>query len=496
MKLEKRRVTANKIKKITLKKFRGVKQVLKIELENTPSLLIYGDNATGKSTITDGIEWFLYDQVSHLSSKEILKNEGIRNIELNDQDISQVDIEFSNSALNSKKTLEIKNGKLISKHSNTEKSFKNYLNQSHMENLIIRNDELIKFIISTKSQRLADISNLIGYSEVTKVKNILKKSVSDLKRIIKARNFESQMTSKQAALLREINANINNEQQFFSKINHMARELKIPIEVNSWESFEKLEKELSTVKSDPRLQLKFEINKELLNINAKKNTFIQLIENLNKFQNSFKKLFEDKEKLKGIKIKSLLKNARHIIESTFVEKDKCPLCLQGFSSKELLHSIQNRLEELQNLEKEIESLNRSKDTITEIIRDIGELLGRIVKLECMNEASFYDLKKYLNDSLNNFRSLYKIFSNELEFNKKEYYDKYIYEIKEISLERIQNPLEKFKDSIKESSDPKIAFVKKVNLAKSLFIDICKLKDEQRSIAEQIKTMDQIYIGLH
>ena len=34
---------------------------------------------------------------------------GIRNVELGDQDVSQVDIEFSDPTLSSKKTLEIKN---------------------------------------------------------------------------------------------------------------------------------------------------------------------------------------------------------------------------------------------------------------------------------------------------------------------------------------------------------------------------------------------------
>lgn len=483
----------NRIKKITLIGFRGVKEALKINLKDAQSLLVYGDNGTGKSTIADSIEWFLYNQISHLKGEEIPKNAGIRNIELNDQDISQVDIEFSNSILNSKKTLEIKNNKLTSTHSNTEESFKSYLNQSHMENLMIRNDELIRFIISTKSQRLADISDLIGYSEVTKVKNVLKKSVNDLKRIIKVRNFESQIASKQADLFREINANINNEQQFFSRIDYMTKELKIDIDIDSWESFKKLEKELSTAKPDPKLQLKSEVIKELSNMKAKEVVFNQLLRNLSEFQNCFKKLFEDKEKLKGIKIKSLLESAEHIIKSrVFDEKDKCPLCLQNISSKELLNSIQSRLEELQTLEEEIESLNQNKNIISETIRDIGELLGRVVKLECIKESGFNNLKKYLDNSLNGLRALYKTFSSESGFNIKEYYDEHIEKVKLISLEKIKEPLEEFKDSIKESNNSRITFATKINSAKSHFMDIQNLKNEQSSIMSQVRTMSQVY----
>ena len=66
-----------KIKNITIKGLRGVQETLTLPLSEK-SILIYGDNGTGKSSISDSIEWFFNDKVRHLSedseiSKKLLE---------------------------------------------------------------------------------------------------------------------------------------------------------------------------------------------------------------------------------------------------------------------------------------------------------------------------------------------------------------------------------------------------------------------------------------
>ena len=482
----------NKIKKITIQGFRGVQKTIEIPLKGH-SFLLYGDNGTGKSTITDGIEWFFYDKIDHLKGEEISKNEGIRNTKLSKQDICQISIEYFNDSLNSKKALEEKSNKLIPNHSNTSESFTRYLNQSCMENLLIRNDELIEFIIATKSERLIDISNLIGYSEVAQIKKTLKKSVNALKKSNKDKQFDSKISSKQADLFREIGGSINTEEQFFLRVNTIIKDLNLGISVNSWESFEKLEKELSKEKIDPKLQLKTDITKEISNINAKEPVMNQLFSNLSSFQTSFKKLFDDKKKLQGIQIKSLLKEAEHIIKSNILDdKDQCPLCLQTIPTEDLLKSIYNRLKDLKLLESELETLNQDKNNISEQIKEIRELLKRIRELKCIEDSNFKNIKEYLDNALSQFRDLYKMFSKELKFKEKEFYDKHITKAKSFSFDSIKNSLEQFKNSIKEAKVSKVDIATKIKLSHSYFKDIEKLKKEKELISSQIRTLEKIY----
>ncbi len=61
-----------KIKALALKGIRGVREKFGLNLDGK-SILIYGDNGTGKSSFTDALEWLYYDQIEHLSNEEIGK---------------------------------------------------------------------------------------------------------------------------------------------------------------------------------------------------------------------------------------------------------------------------------------------------------------------------------------------------------------------------------------------------------------------------------------
>jgi DNA repair exonuclease SbcCD ATPase subunit len=59
-----------KIKELKIKGIRGIKEEIVLNL-NQKSLLLFGDNGSGKSSITDAIEWFYHDRVRNLSNEEI-----------------------------------------------------------------------------------------------------------------------------------------------------------------------------------------------------------------------------------------------------------------------------------------------------------------------------------------------------------------------------------------------------------------------------------------
>jgi hypothetical protein len=65
---------------------------------------IFGENATGKSTPTDALEWFLLGKVEHLW-REDCNEAALRDVLLSDKNSSVVSLEFSDTALNSSKTL-------------------------------------------------------------------------------------------------------------------------------------------------------------------------------------------------------------------------------------------------------------------------------------------------------------------------------------------------------------------------------------------------------
>jgi hypothetical protein len=93
-----------KIKGIELTGFRGVKNTLEVTLDSSTSLLLYGDNGTGKSSISDAFEWFYKDKVEHLSEEEIGRKgiDALRNIFLENGKDAAAELKFSDSRYDSK----------------------------------------------------------------------------------------------------------------------------------------------------------------------------------------------------------------------------------------------------------------------------------------------------------------------------------------------------------------------------------------------------------
>lgn len=166
-----------KLNRVSIKGIRGAMEVLHLPL-NGRSIALYGDNGTGKSSISDSLEWFFSDKVSHLASTEIDTKDALRNAKLTDDDDSSVSIEFTDEKLNATRSLSSKNKKLISTISNNEDDFKSYItNTIGKENIILRHQFLRDFVDKTKGDKLKSLSDIIGFSEVQKKKEVLQKSL-------------------------------------------------------------------------------------------------------------------------------------------------------------------------------------------------------------------------------------------------------------------------------------------------------------------------------
>ena len=92
-----------KIKNIEISGIRGIQEPLSIIMDSK-SLLLFGENGSGKTSITDSIEWFYYNKVAHLASKEIgggaTGKEAMRNILIDNATESKIRIELNEKKIN------------------------------------------------------------------------------------------------------------------------------------------------------------------------------------------------------------------------------------------------------------------------------------------------------------------------------------------------------------------------------------------------------------
>ncbi|MDT0691475.1 hypothetical protein RM549_16895, partial [Salegentibacter sp. F188] len=375
-----------KIKNIRIKGIRGAKESLELPLLGK-SLLLYGDNGTGKSSISDALEWFYTNRVSHLSSGEIDLKDALRNATLTEQDVSEVSVSYTKGeGLNATKSLFVRRGKLGTEFTNTTEVFMKYLEDSTRENLLLRYQYLRDFIDNTKGDKLKYLSDIIGFSEVTKKKDVLRKSYNSLKTEIKNQNFEAQINTQKTILIEKIGAAISREEDFIEVINKNVAPLKTGIEVKKIENIDFLLEHLMKGANG-------KLNEErtfLEKVKAVTDTLKSEIEFINKeygkYYKEFEKIAEDVESIMQTFLAELLQTGDTVLAKKYHKEETCPLCLQPKNIEDLRVEIAARLKEIEESSKKKARFDKAKQSvgaiaIERIKRLDNVLLEKLIKSE-------------------------------------------------------------------------------------------------------------------
>lgn len=480
-----------RIKKLSITGLRGVQKTMELLLSEK-SILMYGDNGTGKSSISDSLEWFFNDSVLHLSGSEIDLKEALRNANLTEADASSVEIEFTKSAINSNRTLTSKKGKLNADYSNKSTDFSDYLNKSKSENLVLRYQFLTDFIDKTKGDKLKSLSDIIGYAEVNKAKEVLKKSFNALKTEIKSQNYETLINNEKKILIGKINAAVSEEKDLLKKINEIILPLKLGVEVKSIPDIDKVLQLLQAPANTKALnELRFIETCQSTLTTLKSETEL-LNKEYEKYFSEFKKIADDVQSIMQLFFAELLKAGSTVIEKKYHKDETCPLCLQPKSKEDLLVEIQNRLKQIEESAKKKAAFDSAKQTVIKLASE------RIKRLEVLradvhyNEKSNEQIKKVV-DSF-----VVKLTDYEKNGNEKVTSGNMISEAKNLNfsdddfeiLSTVASRVTAIHEQLKK--DNKAILFSNITSAKDAFLRIKNFEKEKEVIEKQKTSMEIIY----
>ena len=363
----------NKINAINIVGIRGVKNPLKLNL-NKRSILIYGDNGSGKSSITDALEWFYYDRIGHLVSEETGATKGkgaLRNLFLNNSDDAFIKIDFSKTELSSQKII---NSALRITQTNTSNEFKGFLNDSQSENLILRYKDLVKFIVATKKEKLDRLQKIIGFSEVGAIRDLLRKNAGRIARNIRAARYDNKKSAQQSIILENFGQNITSAKQFYEVANKLIKPLNLKTEIKNYGNVKEVLQEIES-KEDKEILEKIYFHSKVYE------TLLEIIGNIDDinsdyeiYYNSVIGLKKEKEKVEKLQILKLLLEGQKLFQDEIVKENYCPLCQQEKNKTELLREINQRIEELEELKEEKERIEQSsKDLLQKIQLNLNVL---------------------------------------------------------------------------------------------------------------------------
>lgn len=480
-----------KLKQIDIKGLRGVKESLSLEL-NGNSVVLYGDNGMGKSSISDAIEWFYTNKVAHLSGNEIDLKDALRNASLEEDFVSKVALKFlKRSNFDTGKILFSKRGGLEQDFTVKSDEIRTYLVQSKEENLLLRYKSLNDFVDIAKGDKLKYLSDIIGFSEVTKKKEVLRKVFTSIKTEIRNQNFEGQIIGQKAILIDKIEAAVSHDKDLFEIIKTKIAPLKTKMKIESIEDIDALLKHLKSATNEKLLKENTFLEKVQTGLLILQSEVVMLNTHFDTYYNEFQKIAADVEGIIKIYIGDLLKSGDTVIKK-YHKDESCPLCLQPKSKDELRTEITERLKEIEEAEKKLKAFQNALELIKSLsierIKRVDLLLSEPLlkfpeneklkndldsikrKLKLMETASL--VKPSSGDKIQDSKS---IAFNNLDF---------------LFLDNLAARIKKLKETIEKDNITEI--YANISASKDAFLKIKTLEKERKILEKQSSSLSIIY----
>jgi recombinational DNA repair ATPase RecF len=484
----------NKIKSVKIKGLRGIKEEVSLDLDKN-SLLLYGDNGSGKSSITDAFEWFYTNRIDHLVSEEIGRSglEALRNIFLKDDENGMIDIRFTNDNYNSEKSIFYKKESLKSEHTNQSEEFAGYLNESQKENLLLRYNDMVTFILDSKKGKLETLSDIIGFSRVSQVRDILRRTAGDLARELKRGNFDNRISNQQAKIIENLGSVVTSEEQLVNAVNELLKPLDIDREITQISEIDEILNLVKKPEDSQAIELQSYYNKVVdwtLEVPAALDT---IEDQYKEYHEQFQKITGDIEKINKILLENLLNEGVRVIKESVIADDLCPLCMQPKNKSQLLKELEARIIELEQYKKEKLNINRLKESLN---RELKAPLQRL-NYFLFEQYSNIEENRELKETIEILKSGFENYSTQLDLEISPL--QHLRKPEEITLDRaklgqIASFCKKQVENLKASKkdDKRFEVQSKLLLSREAYLDIQRLKKEKGSVERQQKSFELIY----
>ncbi len=396
-------MSKNKIKSINIAGIRGVREGLNLSPDKK-SLLIYGDNGTGKSSISDALEWFYNDSIEHLAGEEVggKGKNVLRNVFLDPTDEAKIEIQYSNKLLDNEKSI---NNLLKTFNSNSSKEFASYFNQSQSENLILRYRDLVLFIIATKGEKLKHLQNIIGFSQVQELRSLLKLVGGRIARGIKNGGYSNKRSAQQAILLESLGQNITSSKQFFETALKVIAPLTLEKEIKSFKDVKTALKSIETNEETKVVEQITFHNKIADTLTALEIEIVNIHTLYKDYYKSFIALRKDVDKISKLQLLALLSEGLNILKKDIVKDNFCPLCQQEKDKLILAKELNQRVEDLKEIKEEQDVLYEKCEELIKLLRNNYTVIGSLLKEKHLAEKGNEDTKKKIEQIQNSIKGI-------------------------------------------------------------------------------------------
>jgi len=468
-----------KIDSISIKAFRGIPD-LDLEI-NGKSLVLIGENGTGKSSIVEAIEFFFLGRVSHLEGIQ-----GINNIKhIPHVKYSAKDVKVAFKFLPNNVILE----RTFRPLTKIPQELKDYFDFTKKNTFILHRAQVLEFIIAQPSERFRSIGNIIGIGELDHIESEIKKLNDELYNIITPININIKEKTLQIESI--IGRKLISEKEIIDYINAILAK-------NNFQTIDSLE-DLDNHLEKLFIDIKKNINENKITIINKIIDFTSqfpLREICLKLNQANRELIEvsNEEHKTNILLLNFLNESKNLLKNN--NFNRCPLCEQEIQNIDLLKIVEGRIELYKTLSSKVSNI---KSILANILSELNDYCGKINQLiediQKIDElANFKDKlmehKSILNDLLSIVRNaestLFKIQELNTFQNMVKQFEETIKDVNEVT--------NKIYSNIQLSEDERRIIEIRDNLMslKNLYNDLLINKAEKENPENKYKLVNKLY----
>ncbi len=364
-----------KVRKLMISRFRGARFDLPLDFsKKTKSVAIFGENASGKSTITDALEWFIHDRVDHLW-KEDCKQDSLRNV-LADDKPSYVELVFDGTDRNGTKALSeaLKTSAVFAND-----DAKQLVADLKSDNIILRHADVVNFLDKTKGGKREAVADIIGYSEITKFRNVLLQTKNQLEKETQYTTAKQQIQRLQSGMIAEVGQVVPNRKEFFG----VATKVMTPFGLKTVDSEDSYIKGLEELRGQGSNEEKIRLAERIAQFEKACSALVIEIDLISHdataFVGEYNALAKESENVNKLRLSDFLKRGKAVLDDKVFTDPQCPFCLETYELAQLQEEVGKRLEALEALQKKLDQAGTLKDALAETVTNVGVKTKTIIE---------------------------------------------------------------------------------------------------------------------